>query len=232
MTARARHRALRYETTVGASLPVIATLQDMVRTGDRVLSIEGSLSGTLGYLANEVSRGVALSTAVREARERGYTEPHPGDDLSGTDAARKALILAREIGLALELGDVEVEPFVPAALLAEADVGAFLESLRAHDEVFARRVRGLRDEGRVLRYLATIQPGDGATPPRVRVGPVGVAADHPAARLRGTEALVAFTTERYRESPLVVQGSGAGGAVTAAGVLADVLAIARARRGR
>lgn len=232
VTARARHRALRYETTVGASLPVIATLQDMVRTGDRVLSIEGSLSGTLGYLANEVSRGVALSTAVREARERGYTEPHPGDDLSGTDAARKALILAREIGLALELGDVEVEPFVPAALLAEADVGAFLESLRAHDEVFARRVRGLRDEGRVLRYLATIQPGDGATPPRVRVGPVGVAADHPAARLRGTEALVAFTTERYRESPLVVQGSGAGGAVTAAGVLADVLAIARARRGR
>lgn len=230
--ARARHRALRYETTVGASLPVIATLQDMVRTGDRVLAIEGSLSGTLGYLANEVSRGVALSTAVRDARERGYTEPHPGDDLSGMDAARKALILAREIGLALDLDDVEVEPFVPAALLAEPDVGAFLDALRAHDEVFARRIRGLRDEGRVLRYLASIEPGDGARAPRVRVGPLGVAADHPAARLRGTEALVAFTTERYRDSPLVVQGSGAGGAVTAAGVLADVLAIAHTRRGR
>jgi aspartokinase/homoserine dehydrogenase 1 len=231
--ARRSHRAFRYETTVGASLPVIETLQNLVRTGDRVHLIEGSLSGTLGYLSNEVSRGVRLSAAVRAARERGYTEPHPRDDLSGTDAARKALILARELGCALDLADVVVEPFVPAPLLAHDDVDAFLEAIAGHDDAFERRVEGLRGEGRVLRYLATITPAtspdDKAT---VRVGPVGVASDHPAARLRGTEALVAFRTERYSEFALVVQGAGAGGALTAAGVLADVLAISRARRGR
>jgi aspartokinase/homoserine dehydrogenase 1 len=232
--ARRAHRSLRYETTVGASLPVIETLQNLVRTGDRVVSIEGSLSGTLGYLANAVSDGDRLSQAVRTARERGYTEPHPRDDLSGTDAARKALILARELGLALDLESVSVTPFVPPELFAHDDVEDFLRAIALYDDAFERQLAGLRAEGRVLRYLATIEPPDaargGTTGPAIRVGAVGVPRSHPAARLEGTEALVAFRTDRYRDSPLVVQGAGAGGAVTAAGVLADVLAIARARR--
>lgn len=229
--ARRAHRALRYETTVGASLPVIETLKNLVRTGDRVRRIEGCFSGTLGYLANEVTRGEPLSRALLAARSLGYTEPHPRDDLSGTDVARKALILARELGLRLDLADVEVDAFVPSVLFAHDDVDAFLAATARNDDAFEASVAALRAQGRVLRYLATIaeRPGGSAA---VRVAPVGVAADHPAARLRGTEALVAFETERYRQYPLVVQGAGAGGAVTAAGVLADVLALSQSLRGR
>lgn len=229
--ARRAHRGYRYETTVGAGLPVIETLKNLVRTGDRVHLVEGSLSGTLGFLSNQVTAGQRLSEAVRVARERGYTEPHPGDDLSGLDAARKALILGRELGLRIELADVAVEPFVPPELLAHHDLDAFFAALADHDQAFAERIDGLRARGQVLRYLARIAL-DGEGGPRVSVGPVGVPADHPATRLRGSEALVAFTTERYAEYPLVVQGPGAGGAVTAAGVLADVLALSQALRGR
>ncbi len=231
--ARRAHRDFRYETTVGASLPVIDTLQNLVRTGDRVQLIEGSLSGTLGFLSNEVTRGVRLSVAVRSARERGYTEPHPRDDLSGVDAARKALILARELGFALDLADVAVEPFLPARLFVHDDVEAFLTAVATHDEAFEEQLARLRGDGLVLRYLATVtspRSADGVV--AVRVGPLAVPADHPAARLKGTEALVAFRTERYSDTPLVIQGAGAGGSITASGVLADILAIARARRGR
>jgi aspartokinase/homoserine dehydrogenase 1 len=232
--ARAAHRAYRYETTVGASLPVIETVKNLVRTGDHVLLIEGSLSGTLGYLSNEVTRGTPLSVAVAEAHRRGYTEPHPREDLGGVDAARKALILARELGLEVELSQVEVTPFVDAALLEHDELDAFFAALSGADAAFAERVAALRARGEVLRYLAQIDPGDAATgrAPSLKVGPVGVPADHPATRLRGTEAFVAFTTARYREYPLVVQGAGAGGAVTAAGVLADVLALSQGLRGR
>jgi len=230
--ARRAHRAYRYETTVGASLPVIETLKNLVRTGDRVRLVEGSLSGTLGYLANEVSRGVPLSRAVRAAKELGYTEPHPRDDLGGVDAARKALILARELGVKLDLSDLEIEPFVPSDLLQYDDVDAFFAALERYDATFAARVDALRAEGRVLRYLARVEPHGKGARPSVSVGPVGVPADHPATRLRGSEAFVAFTTERYSEYPLVVQGAGAGGAVTAAGVLADVLALSQSLRGR
>jgi aspartokinase/homoserine dehydrogenase 1 len=228
--ARSAHRAYHYETTVGASLPIIETLKNLVRTGDRVHLIEGSLSGTLGFLCGELMRGVPLSRAVEEARERGFTEPRPQDDLSGLDAGRKALILARELGLRLELEDVVVEPLVPRDLLASGDVGEFLAELRRRDDSMARQVERIARAGKVLRYLARIEP-DGVTP-RVRVGAVPVGSDHPAHRLRGSEAVVSFTTERYREYPLVVQGAGAGGAVTAAGVLADVLRVAQTLRGR
>jgi aspartokinase/homoserine dehydrogenase 1 len=228
--ARAAHRAYHYETTVGASLPVIETLQNIVRTGDEVLLIEGSFSGTLGYITNELMTGVPLSQVVRTARERGYTEPQPQDDLSGLDVARKALILARELGLRFDLSDVRVEPLVPAALLAETELEAFFAALRAHDPVVAELVAGLKAEQRTLRYLARVDPGaDGG--PVLEVGPVGIGAEHPATRLRGAEAFVAFTTRRYREYPLIVQGPGAGGAVTAAGVLADVLRVAQTLRG-
>jgi aspartokinase/homoserine dehydrogenase 1 len=235
--ARRTHRALHYETTVGASLPVIETLKNILRTGDEVHRIEGALSGTLGYLTNEAMAGVPLSKAVERAVELGYAEPEPQDDLSGADVARKGLILARELGLALDFADVSVEPLVPSDLLSPAPLPAFLERLRAYDVVFNERVRALREQNKVLRYLAIIDPGtipkdDGAPgKPSVRVGPVGIDISHPATRLRGAEAFVAFTTHRYREYPLIVQGAGAGGAVTAAGVLSDILRIASTLRG-
>jgi aspartokinase/homoserine dehydrogenase 1 len=231
--AQRHHRAYRYETTVGASLPVIETLKNLVRTGDDVRLVEGSFSGTLGYLANEIMAGAALSAAVRKARDLGYTEPHPRDDLSGLDVARKAIILARELGLEVDLEDVEIEPFVPASILAEDDLEQFFTALAAHDRAQEAALASLRSEGRALRYLARIDPrgGDGGRA-SIRVAPVGVPASHPAMRLRGSEAFVAFTTERYADYPLIVQGAGAGGAVTAAGVLADVLALSQTLRGR
>ncbi|MGZ6133401.1 MAG: ACT domain-containing protein, partial [Myxococcaceae bacterium] len=228
--ARRHFRAWHYETTVGAGLPVIETLKNLVATGDVVERIDGSLSGTLGFLCQEVMSGTPLSAAVRTARDRGYTEPHPRDDLSGLDVARKALILARELGLQLELEDVAVEPFVDAALLAEDDPERFLRQLVAHDEAFAARVARYVAAGRTLRYLMQIVPG--AEGRKVRVGPVAVEPGHPAVPLRGAEALVAFTTARYREYPLIVRGAGAGGDVTAAGVLADVLRLTQNVRGR
>ncbi|HZX41572.1 MAG TPA: bifunctional aspartate kinase/homoserine dehydrogenase I, partial [Myxococcaceae bacterium] len=228
--ARRHFRAWHYETTVGAGLPVIETLKNLVATGDVVERIDGSLSGTLGFLCQEVMAGTPLSAAVRTARDRGYTEPHPRDDLSGLDVARKALILARELGLPLELEDVAVEPFVDATLLAEDDPERFLQQLVPHDEAFAARVARYVAAGRTLRYLVQIVPGaDGR---KVRVGPVAVDAGHPAVPLRGAEALVAFTTARYQDYPLIVRGAGAGGDVTAAGVLADVLRLTQNVRGR
>jgi bifunctional aspartokinase / homoserine dehydrogenase 1 len=228
--ARRGHRAYHYETTVGASLPVIDTLKSLVRTGDRVLRIEGSLSGTLGYLANQVMSGSPLSKAVETARALGYTEPRPQDDLSGLDVARKALILARELGLPLSLDDVSVEPLVPQEIIAEPSIEGFLASLRAYDATFTKKVEAMQREGRVLRYLARIDPTKPSA--AIAVGPTFIEAEHAATRLRGSEAFIAFTTARYSEYPLIVQGAGAGGAVTAAGVLADVLKIAQSIRGR
>ena len=228
--ARKHFRAYHYETTVGAALPVIETLKNLVRTGDHVITIEGAFSGTLGFLCDRLVHGDALSTAVRQARELGYTEPHPRDDLSGLDVARKAVILARELGLKVELGDVALEPFVPAEHLREDDPEKFLQTLTRLDASVAARVAASKAHGKLPRYLARITPG--AAGAKVTVGPVEVDAAHPAASLRGSEAFVAFHTERYREYPLVVRGAGAGGEVTAAGVLADILRLAQNIRGR
>ncbi len=230
--AATAHRYYNYETTVGASLPVIDTLVAMVRTGDQVERVEGSLSGTLGYLANELMSGVPLSVAVRDAKTKGYTEPHPRDDLSGTDAARKALILARELGVTLEFDDVQVTPLVPQEILAEDDLEAFFDSLAKYDPVMSDDIESHKQKGEVLRYLATVEPNAATRANVLRVGPTWVPGDHPATRLRGTEAFLAFFTERYPVEPLVIQGAGAGGPVTAAGVLADVLKIGQSLRGR
>jgi aspartokinase/homoserine dehydrogenase 1 len=228
--ARKHHRAWNYETTVGASLPVIDTLQNIVRTGDKVHLIEGAFSGTLGYLSNQIMNGVPLSAAVRDARDKGYTEPNPGDDLCGLDVARKALILARELGLQLELSDVQITPFVDAPGMQNLSVEQLFATLEALDGTISTYVETLKAQHQTLRYLARIDL-DAEGGPRVSVGPVAVPNDHPAARLRGAEAFVAFTTERYNQYPLIVQGAGAGGAVTAAGVLADVLKVALGIRG-
>ncbi len=246
--ARQKSRAYRYETSVGASLPVIETLKNLVRTGDRVLRIEGSFSGTLGYVSNELMRGVKASEAVHKAKEMGYTEPNPADDLSGMDVARKALILARELDWPIEMNHLDVKPLVDltagSKLLAccpelkdqgPLGVDEFFRRLELADGAITEWVQSLREQGLTLRYVARIitelDPANTTGKTRVEVGPVGVPLDHPASRLRGTEAFVAFTTERYRDYPLLVQGSGAGGAVTAAGVLADILAISQTLRG-
>ena len=227
-TARRSHRAFCYETTVGAALPVIHTVHDLLRTGDSVHRIEGSLSGSLGVICEQLNRGLPIDEAVQQAMERGYTEPRPQEDLSGTDAARKALILARELGLRLDLCDVEITPLVPEELLGIKEPDEFITALKENRGLFAQRTVKLRERNQVLRYLAVIDP---SATPALRVGPVPVGADHPAASLAGSQAFVAFSTRRYAEHPLIVQGAGAGGEVTASGVLGEVLRIAKGLSG-
>ncbi|MCY0998569.1 bifunctional aspartate kinase/homoserine dehydrogenase I [Myxococcus sp. MISCRS1] len=231
--ARRHHVAYHYETTVASSLPVIDTLANLVRTGDTVRLITASLSGTLGFICNELMAGVPLSTAVRTAKERGFTEPDPREDLSGADVARKALILARELGLPLSLSDVALEPFVPEPADAGDTAESYLRSLRALDAEYTRKVEHARQGGTVLRYLARIDPTRlGTDTPVIRVGLAPVEAGQPAADLRGSESFVSFTTTRHSEFPLTVRGAGAGGAVTASGVLADILRVSQTLRGR
>jgi len=227
---RQSHRQYRYETTVGASLPVLDTLADLVRTGDRVHEIEGSLSGTLGFVTSEVMKGFPLSLAVRWARELGYTEADPRDDLSGRDAARKAVILARELGLKVDMEDVGVEPLLPANALVPGTLQELYGRLRSHDDAFSARTALLRAKGKALRYLVRIVPDP--TRPVLKVGPVEVSATHRAAGLQGVEAYVTFTTDRHYELPLVVQGAGVGGSLTAGGVLAEICRLAAGRGAR
>ncbi|MGH8173880.1 MAG: bifunctional aspartate kinase/homoserine dehydrogenase I [Rhodanobacteraceae bacterium] len=212
----------RYEATVGAGLPVISTLRDLIDTGDTLLGVEGILSGTLAWLFNRYDGTVAFSELVREAHGHGYTEPDPRDDLSGVDVARKLVILAREAGRALALEDVEVEGLVPDSLAA-IDVREFMDRLTELDAAIAERYAAAERAGCVLRYVAHLD-GDG----RARVGLAELPHNHAFAHLRLTDNIVQFTTERYRENPLVVQGPGAGPEVTAAGVFADVLRVAAA----
>jgi aspartokinase/homoserine dehydrogenase 1 len=218
--ARRTRRAFCFETTVGADLPIVGPLADRLRSGDRVRRIEGSLSGTLGFLSDALMAGTPLTRAIEQAQAAGYTEPNPAEDLSGRDVARKALILARAMGLSLSLDDVALEPFAPAHALDVSTLVGLHAALHAIEVEVSTAVTRRKREGRVLRYLATIDPH--AERP-VRVGPAFVPADHPAAQLRGTEALVAIHTERCGDVPLVVRGPGAGGAVTASGVLADIV---------
>jgi homoserine O-acetyltransferase/O-succinyltransferase len=202
---------------------VIGTLRRLRETGDRILAIEGSLSGTAGYVCSELAKGVPLSLAVRWAIGLGYAEEDPREDLLGADSARKALILARELGLPLSLADVSVEPFVPPDWIPAGRTDALLAGLRLHDDEMAARVERLRNKGRTLRYLAHVEPGGS---PAIRVGLEAVEAGHAAARLVGVEAFVAFTTARHSERPLLVQGTGVGGASAAGAVLAEVFRIA------
>lgn len=224
--AAASGARFRYEATVGAGLPVISTLRDLVDTGDTVLSVEGIFSGTLAWLFNCFDGSVPFSQLVREARALGYTEPDARDDLSGTDVARKLVILAREAGVALALEDVDVESLVPDALRA-GSAEEFMARLGDVDADLDSRLAAARAEGRVLRYVARLD-GQG----HARVGLVQVAADHAFAHLRLTDNIVQFTTRRYCDNPLIVQGPGAGPDVTAAGVFADVLRVAAGQGAR
>jgi len=217
--ANRQNARILHETTVGAGLPVMDSYHKLVETGDTVLRIEGCTSGTLGFLLTEIGRGRAFSAALREAMAQGFTEPDPRDDLSGMDVARKALILARMLGFAGELSDVSVESLVPERL-QRVSRDAFLTRLESLDAAWAERQAQATRQGRVLRYVLH------ATARKVTVGLRAVPLSHPLAGLRGTDNQVVFTTRRYREHPLVITGPGAGPAVTAAGVLNDVLQLA------
>lgn len=207
-----------YEATVGAGLPVIQTLNDLVETGDRLTKISGVFSGTLAYLFNVFDGTRAFSDIVREARDRGFTEPDPRDDLSGMDVARKAVILAREAGLGLELADLTVENLVPDAL-ASSTVDEFLDQLAELDSAMTERFEQAARQNQVLRYVAEIDISVGCA--HVHLGSYPRA--HAFANISLTDNIVQFETQRYCENPLIVRGPGAGPDVTAAGIFADLL---------
>jgi aspartokinase/homoserine dehydrogenase 1 len=209
-----------YETTVGAALPVIQTLRDLVQTGDEVRRIEGVFSGTLSYLFNSFDGSTPFSEIVRAAREKGYTEPDPREDLSGMDVARKVVILAREMGVEADLSDMEIEGLIPAGL-ETGSADEFLARLGDHDHQMLTVVDEARAEGRVLRFVGVIDPEQGC-----RVSLRSYEMNHPFARIQLTDNIVTFQTARYHENPLVVQGPGAGPEVTAGGVFADLLRLA------
>lgn len=212
----------RWETTVGAGLPMIATLNRLVASGDEIHRIAGTFSGTLGYVMTGLQEGHKLSEVVREAHRLGYTEPDPRDDLGGVDVARKALILARGMGWQLNMDAVAVEGLYPSAM-DTLSVSDFLEALPQLDEEFAARVATAQEQGQVLRYAATV--ADGAC----SVGPTVVDAHGPLGRLTGTDNLAEFHSKWYSPNPLVIQGRGAGVDATAAGVLSDLVELAFAQ---
>ncbi len=209
-----------YETTVGAGLPVLRTVSDLAATGDRIIRLQGVLSGTLGYLCDEVMKGHRFSEAVKGAYDLGYTEPDPRDDLSGLDVARKLVILARSAGLDLEPTDVDVEPLFPRDAAA-GTIENFWERLPLLDEPMARSRARAAAKGERLVYLGTVESGPESG--KARVGLEAVPKEHPCWSLHGSENLILVVSERYHTVPLVVRGPGAGPAVTAAGVFADVL---------
>jgi aspartokinase/homoserine dehydrogenase 1 len=208
------------QASVGAGLPILTTLRDLLDTGDEVLAVEGLLSGTLAWLFNKFDGSVPFSKLVKEAHALGYTEPDPRDDLSGTDVARKLVILAREMGEQVTLEQVAVKSLVPPAL-ARGDGKAFLQRLPQLDGPLQQRLDAARRKKKVLRFVARMEKRGKAT-----VGLTELSPDHPFAHGRLTDNVVQFTSARYRDNPLVVQGPGAGPEVTAGGVFADLLRLA------
>lgn len=210
----------RYESTVGSAVPVIETALALGRAADRVDAVQGALSGTLGFIATGLEAGRAFSALVRDAMARGYTEPDPRADLGGMDVARKALILARTLGWRLELADVAVGSLVPPAL-TELPLDAFLEQLPALDGQYAEQAAAAHAAGNVLRYVAEMRDG------QAKVGLQAVPRSSALGLLQGNDNLVAFHTRYYPDTPLVLQGRGAGVEAAAAGVHSDIVVLAQ-----
>ena len=218
-TALARGVFFRYETNVGAGLPIIGTINDLRNSGDVILKIEAVLSGTLNFIFNEISADVTLSEGVRRAKEQGYSEPDPRIDLSGKDVIRKLVILAREAGYKVEKTDVEAHLFIPDEFF-EGSIDEFWKNLPKLDADFEARRKQLDAEGKRWRFVATFDHG------KLSVALKEVDRTHPFYNLQGSNNIVALTTERYREYPMLIQGYGAGASVTAAGVFANIMSIA------
>jgi aspartokinase/homoserine dehydrogenase 1 len=219
-TARKHQRYFLYETNVGAGLPIIQTLRGLVETGDEIIKIEGVLSGTLSYIFNSLDGSRTFSEVVREAHSLGLTEPDPREDLSGVDVARKLIILAREMGLEVEMDAVHVESMV-AEDLRGGTVDEYLAGLGKHDHMIAALLKSAREKGGVVRYVGTIDSA-GNLSAQMRSYPI----EHPFASLTGSDNIVSFKTARYNSQPMIVRGPGAGPEVTAAGVFADLLRLA------
>lgn len=205
-----------FETNVGAGLPVISTIQDLISSGDKILEIEAVVSGTLNYIFNILSEEITFSKAITMAMENGYSEPDPRLDLSGMDVKRKLLILARESGYVLEEEQVEIETFLPDELF-EGDVDSFLEEVKKYDEEWEEKRKKLKASGRRWRYVAALKDGQGT------IGLREMKERHPAYQLEASNNIILLTTSRYKELPLLIQGYGAGADVTAAGLFADVI---------
>jgi aspartokinase/homoserine dehydrogenase 1 len=212
-----RHRHFLFEANVGAGLPILSTLRDLIASGDEVVRIEGILSGTLSYLFNRFDGETPFSELVAEAHRLGFTEPDPREDLSGQDVGRKLLILARMMGRQLNLYDVEIDSLVPASLRPGKFNNRWVEALARYDREMSRRLARARKRGAVLRYVASLDE-KGA-----RAGLREIPRTHPVAMAGGNDNVISFFTKRYSRTPLVVQGPGAGADVTAMGVFSDIL---------
>ena len=220
LKAVANERGVRfmYETTVGAGLPIIKTINDLVLSGDKILKIEAVLSGTMNFIFNELGPDMPLSSAIRKAKEKGYSEPDPRVDLSGTDVVRKILILAREAGYHIEKEDVIVKKFLPEDCF-KGDLNDFFEKIKKIDADFERRRKELTEQNLKWRFFATLEKG------KAKVELLTIGSDHPSYNLEGSNNIILLTTDRYKELPMVIKGYGAGAEVTAAGVFADLMRV-------
>jgi aspartokinase/homoserine dehydrogenase 1 len=215
--ANKMRRRFLYETNVGAGLPIIDTLQNLFKSGDRLTGFYGIMSGSLSYIFGRLDEGVSFSKAVLEAKEKRYTEPDPRDDLGGLDVARKALIIAREAGMELELEDIVINKVFPPEFDDSGSTDEFLGKLPELDDYFAKKIDALKKEGKVLRMAASIEKG------KCSVGMIEVGPEHPLYVIKGCENAFVFHTARYTPIPMTVRGYGAGAGVTAAGVFGDIL---------
>ncbi|MBB2149814.1 bifunctional aspartate kinase/homoserine dehydrogenase I [Pedobacter gandavensis] len=210
-----------YETNVGAGLPIIRTLKDLMMSGDRIHRIEAILSGTISYIFNNYKGDKLFHEVVKEAQDKGYTEPDPRDDLNGKDFMRKMLILARDAGYPLEEDDIKIESMLPPACLAAATVADFYQELENNTEYFEKLKKRAADDNKVLRYIGKLEAG------KVEITLQMVDDGHPFYMLSGSDNIISFTTDRYKDRPLVVKGPGAGAEVTAAGVFADIINVGK-----
>jgi len=217
-TAKRKGVKFLFETNVGAGLPIITTLNDLVNSGDTILKIEAVLSGTLNFIFNTISDKIPLSQTIRMAKDQGFAEPDPRIDLSGVDVARKLLILVRESGYQFEMKDIKINTFIPEKYF-EGSVEDFWKNIPEMDIEFEAGRKKLADDGRFWRFVAKFDEG------KAEIGLQEIIAGHPFADLQGSNNLVMFTTERYHEFPMIIKGYGAGAAVTAAGVFADIIRV-------
>lgn len=208
-----------YDANVGAALPIVSSVQSLRRSGDEIVKIEGIFSGTLSYLFNSFQEGNLLSAIVKDAQNKGYTEPDPRDDLNGMDAARKLLILCREAGFSLEMKDIEIQRFLPDDCFDAPTIDEFYQTLMNHDAAFREMGNKAQAAGKRFRYVASFDNG------KARLSLQAVGSDHPFYHLSGAGNIVAFTTKYYDKNPLVIQGPGAGVELTAAKVLDGIVKI-------
>jgi len=218
--AKKNNASFRYETTVGAGLPVISTIKNLKRSRDSITEISGVVSGTMTYLFNQLEQGISFSDAIVDAREKGYAEPDPRDDLSGEDVTRKFLTIARTLGHKIGREELEVESLVPKDLL-NVDRSTFLKRLSKYDQSWSQRIRRARERSKTLRYTGTLKDGE------ITIGIKAVPKDSPLGQLKGTDNLIQIFSDLYSQTPLIIQGPGAGKEVTAAGVLSDIVKTAQ-----